>query len=163
MIWLIIYIDRCELVLNRCFDWWILELWKTGYFWVIVWLIQDFDIFQDSSNSLVICDTELQELLGCESIPTPGIRDALARNHLFPRAWCNLVSASYCFKYNIILFTSCTICSLSSNLIITFGHGVSTCNSTRSLGFIRKLWVMYNGTIRALEERGSHGFSLDIW
>ncbi|XP_057540490.1 uncharacterized protein LOC130818357 [Amaranthus tricolor] len=41
---------------------------------------------EDSSNSLVICDTELQELLGCESIPTPGIRGALARNHLFPRA-----------------------------------------------------------------------------
>ncbi|XP_021759064.1 protein app1-like [Chenopodium quinoa] len=41
---------------------------------------------EDPLNSMVRCDTKLQELLGCESIPAPGIREALARNHLFQRA-----------------------------------------------------------------------------
>uniref|UniRef100_A0A7C9AUU0 DM2 domain-containing protein n=1 Tax=Opuntia streptacantha TaxID=393608 RepID=A0A7C9AUU0_OPUST len=41
---------------------------------------------EDPLNSMVICDTKLQELFGCESIPTPGIREALARNHLSQRA-----------------------------------------------------------------------------
>ncbi|XP_057529460.1 uncharacterized protein LOC130808041 [Amaranthus tricolor] len=40
---------------------------------------------EDSSNSMVICDTKLQELFGLERIPTPEIRDALARNHLVPQ------------------------------------------------------------------------------
>lgn len=41
---------------------------------------------EDPLNSMVICDTKLQELFGCESISKPGIREALARNHLFQRA-----------------------------------------------------------------------------
>lgn len=41
---------------------------------------------QDPSNSMVICDAKLQELLGCESLPVEGIFDMLARNHIFQRS-----------------------------------------------------------------------------
>ncbi|KAL9236252.1 hypothetical protein vseg_010945 [Gypsophila vaccaria] len=41
---------------------------------------------EDPLNSMVICDSKLQELLGCESITASAIRDTLARNHLFQQA-----------------------------------------------------------------------------
>ncbi|KAH9607221.1 hypothetical protein KSS87_021285 [Heliosperma pusillum] len=40
----------------------------------------------DTLNSTVLCDTKLQELLGCESTTSSAIRDALARNHLFQQS-----------------------------------------------------------------------------
>ncbi|GAB4846067.1 hypothetical protein Ancab_025065 [Ancistrocladus abbreviatus] len=41
---------------------------------------------EDSSSSVVICDAKLQELFGCETIPSSGISDILVRNHLFQRS-----------------------------------------------------------------------------
>ncbi|XP_074320187.1 uncharacterized protein LOC141656988 [Silene latifolia] len=41
---------------------------------------------EDTLNSTVLCDTKLQELLGCESTTFSAIRDALACNHLFQQS-----------------------------------------------------------------------------
>ncbi|KAJ8498752.1 hypothetical protein OPV22_009304 [Ensete ventricosum] len=40
---------------------------------------------EDSSNTSILCDSKLQELFGCESLPIAGISDMLA-NHLFKKS-----------------------------------------------------------------------------
>ncbi|RRT45981.1 hypothetical protein B296_00054768, partial [Ensete ventricosum] len=40
---------------------------------------------EDSSNTSILCDSKLQELFGCESVPIAGISDMLA-NHLFKKS-----------------------------------------------------------------------------
>ncbi|XP_027332302.1 uncharacterized protein LOC113847406 [Abrus precatorius] len=50
----------------------------------LVWEYIKLHHLEDPLNAMVIlCDTKLQELLGCESISAVGMPEMLARNHLF--------------------------------------------------------------------------------
>jgi len=52
-----------------------------------VWEYIKVNHLEDPLNSMVIlCDAQLGELLGCESISALGIQEMLARHHLFKRS-----------------------------------------------------------------------------
>ncbi|KAE7995279.1 hypothetical protein FH972_000097 [Carpinus fangiana] len=53
----------------------------------LVWEYIKVNHLEDPLNSMVIlCDAQLRELLGCESISALGIQEMLARHHLFKRS-----------------------------------------------------------------------------
>ncbi|XP_059435476.1 uncharacterized protein LOC132168504 [Corylus avellana] len=53
----------------------------------LVWEYIKVNRLEDPLNSMVIlCDAQLRELLGCESISALGIQEMLARHHLFKRS-----------------------------------------------------------------------------
>ncbi|KAE8715146.1 SWIB complex BAF60b domain-containing protein, putative isoform 3 [Hibiscus syriacus] len=52
-----------------------------------VWEYIKVNHLEDPSNSMVVlCDANLREIIGCESISVMGIRDSLLRHHLFKQS-----------------------------------------------------------------------------
>lgn len=52
-----------------------------------VWEYIKVNRLEDPSNSMVVlCDANLRELLGCESISVMGVRETLLRHHLFKQS-----------------------------------------------------------------------------
>ncbi|CAL9125407.1 unnamed protein product [Musa acuminata var. zebrina] len=81
--------DECPLVISgalvKCFGSEEREMLQSEALSCVQDSINANQLYHDSSNTSVLCDSKLEELFGCESIPFSGISDMLA-NHLFRKS-----------------------------------------------------------------------------